>query len=606
VSPGVQHLNPTVDALNSLSVLGAHQGAAYREFSRRARQTLGADIETRAEATVDTWTRGRHAGVLILTGNAGTGKTALAEVFCAALDVEPPEDDGLKRLGPDGRVLVCKDLSAVGAGRRQAVMDAARAIANGEQSVMLLCANEGVLRPLVEGDTCLAAPISQSLLGTDGRTEDDRILAINMNRQKWTGLDMWPRLLNYAVAEPKWEACRGCPAFEHCPMRRNAEVLRTDRPREALRQAMRLAAAEEIAPLRDMLSVLAYGITGGKTCHDVIDRYDRHGSSGFTAAEAYFHLVLGGALPADKIEALPVLRALAALGLGEAADLQVDAWLREARSAATPEDVRRAAEPEAGSLVDTHSQVQIGNQVRTFADVGELITIDPDQDRVAEALNAMLDSPGKPGYLQLWRRRVYFEADTAVGAALGRLSHIKSFGLLVAAVEQVSRQEEPMRLRNRLVKGLNFLGSGMDAVAGEMHLPDPGVTAARDLGSLLPAPPLVVVGSIPVEDVHLRRRQLDPTDSLDTDDIDVVLVAKSPDGDAHSLLLTPSLFDLLIRASDFRSKPGPDTAELASLELFFSSVAQHVEPDSKVRIAERGQLTVFTAPDIEAALSGRL
>jgi hypothetical protein len=601
-----EHANPIVQALNSLSVLDAHQGAAYREHSAAARAVLGEDISTKAMGLVADWSSKRTEGVLILTGNAGTGKTALAEIFCAATGVEAPKRDGLVEFR-DPAVLVCKDLSGVGPRKRKAVIGRAAAIASGSPGLMLLCANEGVLRPLTEDEPALTKAVDDALVGVLGRDISDRTLVVNMNRQRWTGETVWVRLLDYVSAQERWAACEGCPAVEHCPMRRNAESLSSKDTREVLRQVLRLASSEEVAPLREILSILAYGITGGKTCHQVIDRYDRSGSQAFTAEEGYFHLLLGGGLPREKVDAIPVLRALTDLGIGDTADLEVDAWLREARSHRTPDSVRLAGEGPEG--VDVLSQVAVGNQVITFADVGELITIDPDQDRVNEALADMLGRSGRTGYLQLWRRRLLFEAVDSlggIGPALGRLSQMRTFDTLLTAVEQVEAEEEPGTLRNSLVKGLNYLGCGMAAVGGYMYLPDSGVTAARDLGSLLPAPPLVVATALPVERVHLRRRTFEFGDDLDTDEIELLLVACAPGADAEvTLRLTPSLFNVLMLAAEFRTPAGPDAPDLAAIELFYSQLGRDAAQPEKIQIASGGELKTVTAPDMKAAFDGR-
>lgn len=595
------HYNPVVGALNSLSILGPHQGGAYREHSKKAREILGDDIATRAITLVRDWVERHESGVLILTGNAGTGKTALAESFCAAAGCDTPRKDALVEARPG--VFVCKDLSGVGVRRRGDVVEKAGQIASGANGLMLLCANEGVLRPLVEGHDRLEDAVTDALLGVIGRSDGDRVLTVNMNRQKWTGREMWERLLNYVVAEHKWEACEGCPAFNNCPMRANAAQLRQSGIRESLREVFRLAAAEEVAPLRELLSVLSYGVTGQKTCSEVIDRNDRKGAEGFTAAEGYFHLVLGGGLPRDKIDTLPVLQALDSLGIGDAADLQVDAWLREASNPSAPRPIQVIS----GLERHVFSQVAVGDAVKTFAAVGELITISADQRAVEEALSDMLPRNGRPGFLPLWRRRVFFEAHDVlggIGPALGRLSRVETFGRMLDALADLEIGREPVTLRTELVKGLNYLVCGMSAVEGYMYLPDPGITAARDLGSLLPAPPLVVVGTLAVEGVHLSRREFPDADLLDTDVVDLILAAIHDEGRAE-LILSPTLFNTLLLASAFRTPAGPDAADLGALELFYSRLGIAQRP-GKIQIAERGRLRTITAPDMEAALDGRL
>lgn len=599
------HVNPTVDALNRLSILQAHQAGAYREHSAESRAVLGSDIETAAQATVDAWVRGRSSGVLVLTGNAGTGKTALAEVFCAAAGVETPTVDGLRELN-DGCVLVCKDLSAVPERRRNAIIKQARRIVDGEiAALMLLCANEGVLTPLlVEGEP-LQPLVERALVEAVGAGSDDKVLVLNMNRQRWTGERIWPRLLDYAVGETKWTACTGCPVFEHCPIRRNAAALRRPEPRDALRHLMQIASAETVAPLREMLTVVSHGVTGGATCRSVIERYDRDGRSAFTAAEAYFNLLVGGGLALEDVESVPVFRALAAIGIGEATDLQADAWLREARSSRVHESVASAG----GSEGDVHAQVRVIRKTMMFAEVGELITVDPDRVRVEEALRGMLTAGSGPGFLKLWRRRLYFEAHAAFGgvrSALGRLSHYRSFGLMLDTIDELKAGREPAGVRKRLVQGLNFLGAGMPDAAGELHLPDPGMTAARDLGSFLPPPPLVVSGSVPIHRVHLARERAQEQDLLDHDEIRIrITVEESAGAVPASKIVSPSLFEALIGAADYRTPPGPDAPASAELGQFYGMVQGSVDSFAQIRIADRGALKIFCEPNMDEALDGR-
>src|SRR4051794_19053770 len=66
-------MNATVGAINSLSIFGPHQAGAYREHSRGAVAVLGPGIETHIGRYVADWAVGGADGLLVLTGNAGTG-----------------------------------------------------------------------------------------------------------------------------------------------------------------------------------------------------------------------------------------------------------------------------------------------------------------------------------------------------------------------------------------------------------------------------------------------------------------------------------------------------------------------------------------------------
>ena len=105
-----------------------------------------------------------------------------------------------------------------------------------------------------------------------------------------------------------------------------------------------------LALRREMLTVISHGVTGGATCESIAERYDSGGRSAFTADEAYFNLLVGGGLDFEDIENVPVFRALAGIGIGDEADLQADAWLREC-----PPELEFFGFRAAPSVVDTSS-----------------------------------------------------------------------------------------------------------------------------------------------------------------------------------------------------------------------------------------------------------
>jgi hypothetical protein len=70
---------PVVTALRKLSVFSADQAGAYREHFAQISAALGDDARTLLATYVSDWAAGGEPGVVILTGNAGTGKTAAAE-----------------------------------------------------------------------------------------------------------------------------------------------------------------------------------------------------------------------------------------------------------------------------------------------------------------------------------------------------------------------------------------------------------------------------------------------------------------------------------------------------------------------------------------------
>ena len=115
---------PVVAALRALSVFSADQAGAYREHFAALAVALGDDVETKLGAFLTGWAESGQPGTVVLTGNAGTGKTAAAEAYCRALGVPLPDHDALVEVSPGRRVL--KDLSGLPdpASRAEALRDA--------------------------------------------------------------------------------------------------------------------------------------------------------------------------------------------------------------------------------------------------------------------------------------------------------------------------------------------------------------------------------------------------------------------------------------------------------------------------------------------------
>jgi hypothetical protein len=100
-----------VTALRKLSVFSADQAGAYREHYADLSAALGPDVTTKLARFLERWAAAGKAGAVLLTGNAGTGKTAAAETYCRSLDSPLPTVDLLTQIVPGRWVL--KDLSGV-------------------------------------------------------------------------------------------------------------------------------------------------------------------------------------------------------------------------------------------------------------------------------------------------------------------------------------------------------------------------------------------------------------------------------------------------------------------------------------------------------------
>jgi hypothetical protein len=151
-------------------------------------------------------------------------------------------------------------------------------------------------------------------LGSGAAAEAGAVI-VNMNRQRWTGREVWGRLLDYLTREELWQPCA-----EWCPIAANARALREPTVRESARWLVQFAAGSGVATLRELLAVLAHAITGGLTCDDVQRSYELRGDEAFFADSAYSNLFFGEGLSAARAERSPLLQSLRECGVGEATD----------------------------------------------------------------------------------------------------------------------------------------------------------------------------------------------------------------------------------------------------------------------------------------------
>lgn len=559
-------MNETVEALNALSIFGPHHAGAYREHAAFVRRVLGADVDTRVGVFISEWALSGAPRVVILTGNAGTGKTALAEAYCRAIGATLPEADALAEVQV-GRFVV-KDLSGVPteAERRHAVEHAV-AIARGADAQLLLCANEGLLRAVLATADASELEGLLDLSLTEGAQVEPRIVVINMNRQRWTAPSIWHALVGYLTREELWAPCAGCPASA-CPIAANASALRESGPREAARTLIQFASGASVVTLRELLSVLAHAVSGGLSCGDVLERYERHGEDAFAADSGYFDWFLGGSLPTSRAERSALLKTLREAGLGEVADLEVDSWLRDATGAAR--EIRALATDEGAPV---HSRIRTRVGPMTFAALGETISLSADRSLVDACLE---DIVGGRSFLRLWRRRVFFEGAPYVGgrgAAFRRLSRFSYFGDLLELLEALRHGRPVAEERQQLVTGLNYLAAGFPSFGGHLIVPDTASLAARNPGSFRPPSPSLVHDEVPVERIALRLEDGDEIRALlDTDDVRLLLRVEREQVPVD-VVVTPRLFQAIRESGDYRAPVGAEIPEMTELENFYAALA---------------------------------
>lgn len=596
---------PIVAALRSLSVFSADQGGAYREHSSRFAGVLGADADTKLARYVTEWGREGTLGIIVLTGNAGTGKTAVAEAFCKAVGGTLPQDDGPVQVA-NARWVV-KDLSGLSnAETRTAVVR--KMLHEAEEGQALLCANEGVLRDAFDllDDHDLARTLDVTL--RTGAARLGPVTLVNVNRQRPTADGLWSSLLDYVTRAELWTGCTGCP-FDSggCPMRSNAQKLRQPDVREQLRTLVRLGTGEAVPNLREMLAILSWALVGNMTCQEVKGKVRDLGRTAFTASDGYFARVLGGGLTAEAVERSPLLAGMRRAALGDVSDLEVDGWLRDTtgapqavralagdpqllppeREEAAPLSGRRPALAGSRSPLD---RVRTKQGPMTFQALGEMVSTDEDPTRVEDGLDALVigDRTTNPAGQALWRQRLYFEGSAELGGgetAARRLLDYRHLSELVSLARAAAAGDDMVLALAELVRGLNFLVTGFSSPNEGLVVPDPACLFARDPGSFRPARPSLVHSQVGLERLTLAVPDRGLVEGLlDVDHVELDLVV---DGDQRqSLRIRPRMYEAIREAGEFQGPVGQGVAEMNDLRSFYGGLADGPRRSIELRVAD--------------------
>lgn len=302
--------HPFVGYLNSLRTQSEGGNPGYVEEIRRpsiARirrehpwfpKVEDLHVATLLDGLVDVITAGDPGfDILILTGDAGDGKTAVCARLASHLghdgDLKPSED-----VGPGGRWRILKDASELL--ESELVTQFEEAIADRRRG-LVLAINEGRLRRLVlrpngaKDETRerfnglwdrIIEPALRSVLdqdaaeALDAAMRSERIAVINF-RHRMHVRTVTPGLLEVWSAPSLWEdspRCGECSARAQCPILANVRDLRRHDVQERVADVLTAAHyAGQRLPFRRLQAVLALAVTGGLQCDDVLDGGPLHG-----------------------------------------------------------------------------------------------------------------------------------------------------------------------------------------------------------------------------------------------------------------------------------------------------------------------------------------
>lgn len=335
-------INKHVSQLNRFLVFRSGDQA----FEERADPDQLKTIETVAQTTLVNLTKSPDTRVIVLTGDAGHGKTHLCRVALerlleldaqAALQLLLDHGGGRTSIGRfgDRDIFVIRDLSEM--------PPATAALRLGEAMekpgrVTLVCANEGKLRAVVSESGNKLNVLRESLEETQrsGRISvAPGIFVLDLNHQSVTagesGGFVEELLKRWVSNGHSWRKCNGCPAHKTCPILENRHMLAGSdkqvlggRRREGLALVLRVAEQSGTAvTIRETLVLLALAITGGLDCKRV-QSGEFQGNPRLRTEHHFYQVLFDPPLSKDELASLSLLRVFRRLDPGAVGLRSVD------------------------------------------------------------------------------------------------------------------------------------------------------------------------------------------------------------------------------------------------------------------------------------------
>ncbi len=347
--PKVAALMSEIAAVNShVEILNAHQpfDADFAEIFFES-SSLDLQLETKAFDTLRAGVEDPEVRLVVLTGDAGHGKTHLCGLLVADLtggslkeasELLRGDDYGGSELArcPDGRSLrVIRDLSEK---NPEAGGETLKNALEPGSTVTVVCGNDGQLRACANaaGLESVAILVNGSVTRGQMRSEDGFIALINLNHQSVVapGDDqsiLRQLLSSWVLDNDKWEECSGCARRSVCPIFHNrnqlAEHGQNGEGRIAAIETL-LQVAEQTGntiTIRELLIYVAHLITGGLRCTDVEERVaERPDATDWQWGHLFHQVAFGQLLTAAQLRELDVFSGVRKLDPGRRAIRSID------------------------------------------------------------------------------------------------------------------------------------------------------------------------------------------------------------------------------------------------------------------------------------------
>ena len=365
-------INPFVDYLNTLSNSSAGNENANAENQLGNKFFKQIHIKNPLTDRILNQLIDKRKNV-ILTGNAGDGKTTVAaEVFQHLIKGKSLQGLDKREEITGYNIVIIKDMSELPTNEQPEILKEA---VSDISKTFLVVSNTGTLlkafREAKLGDIFNESNLLEKLEANEPVQIGERFVLINIGRMD--SIDTACKVFDRFIREDNWKACDKCQYGEDCPILFNIRLLQSNRELASERVKLlykRLYEYGERLTMRQMTGHLAYAITGGRSCTD-IGRMTLLTMRELKRSSLFINYFFGddGLVPLAEAAQLKAVRAIRKGQFGEVLDPEFEKsiWMKETLALfnmETQEAIRLLKEKYSSSAIEI---LEYRRQLRRFA-----------------------------------------------------------------------------------------------------------------------------------------------------------------------------------------------------------------------------------------------
>jgi hypothetical protein len=325
--------NSFVYYLDQYNVLSPNHAKIYDEYTIDSdnENSYTFKIETKIEKTLVSLFENNPQSI-ILTGNAGDGKTRLCRIVHDYFNNEElvswPEDGIVEFSFSNGKIRIVKDLSELKEDVIEKELTHLQKLISSkheEEVYYLIAANEGKLTKFLsqyEHLNSLQEDVSARFKSHENNTKDFSIF----NLLDVTSSVYVEKVLTEWNKPENWEACQACPKQDRCIIHMNHQRTSQEHiQNKIVEQYKLLDYLDTHITMREMLIHISYMLTGGFTCDDVLNA--NYKEIEYQTKKPYYQNFYGHELDENAFSEMKALKIFKALDPGVYSHSSIDDFI---------------------------------------------------------------------------------------------------------------------------------------------------------------------------------------------------------------------------------------------------------------------------------------